>query len=265
MSSSFGEFSQAWTRGAMLLACILILNFRFRIFKKIQKKDWPWFIGIALAGGLNQAPYFIGFKYLSIGTATMLFYAALVVGGYVIGKLVFREKITGIKLISLALALIGIGAVYRFSLTPDQFIPAALTMIAGLLGATAAVMPKKLSGEYPEFQIMAGYFIVMIVVNGFLGIVLHDPLPSLAISIPWLAQLGYATAMLLANWAVIEGFKYLDASIGSLIGLAEILFGVTFGIMFFGETLGIGTIIGGVLIVASAALPNIKVIKREQS
>src|SRR3972149_3760018 len=131
MSQSFGEFSQAWTRGLMLLILVLVLNFKLKFFKPIAKKDWPWFIAIALAGGLNQAPYFIGFKYLSIGTATMLFYAALVAGGYIIGKLVFNEKITVTKLISLILALCGMAAIYHFTLQPGQFIPAALTIMAG--------------------------------------------------------------------------------------------------------------------------------------
>jgi len=72
-----------------------------------------------------------------------------------------------------------------------------------------------------------------------------------------LAQIGYSAALLFANLAVIEGFKHIEASIGSLIGLAEILFRISFGIIFFAESLTIGTIIGGGLIILSAALPNL--------
>ena len=78
MSPAFGEFSQAWTRGLILIVVTLLINLKFKIFKPIKRRDLPWFIIIALAGGLNQAPYFFGFKHLNIGTATLLFYSAFV-------------------------------------------------------------------------------------------------------------------------------------------------------------------------------------------
>lgn len=258
MSHGFGEFSQAWTRGLILTLVILLINLKFKILKPIKRRDLPWFIIIALAGGLNQAPYFFGFKHLNIGTATLLFYAALVVGGYFIGKLFFEEHLSKTKVISLVLSIIGISTIYRLSLRPDQFLAAALTIIAGLMGACSAVLPKKLSGEYEELQIMSGYFWVMFIVNGILAAVFKDSYPEFRQFSVWGAQFGYAIAMLLANWAVIEGFKYIEASIGSLIGLAEIIFGISFGILLFGESLTIGTILGSGLIITSAILPNLK-------
>lgn len=258
MADGFGEFSQAWTRGIFLLCLILLLNLKFKFFKPIKRPDLKWFAFIALAGGLNQAPYFFGFKHLDIGTATLLFYAALVVGGYLIGKLVFAERFTPVKIISLVLAFLGMLSIYQLTLTPAQFLPATLTIMAGLMGAIAAVLPKKLSGDYPELQIMSGYLMVMVVGNGLLSGLFHDPLPTLALSTGWLAWLAYAFAFLIANFTVIEGFKYLEASIGSLIGLAEIIFGILFGVLYFAEIIGPGTLIGATLIILSAALPNLK-------
>ena len=130
MADYFGEFSQAWTRGLVLLVGTLILNAIFNFFKPIKKKDWIWFGVIALMG-LNQAPYFYGFKYLNVGTATLLFYAALVIGGYVIGRLSFGEKITKIKWLSLILALVGMVVIYQLVLRPDQLVAVALTVLAG--------------------------------------------------------------------------------------------------------------------------------------
>jgi len=258
MAADFGEFSQAWTRGLLLFIFSLLVNIKFKIFKKIDRRDWPWFLMVAFAGGLNQAPYFFGFKHLNIGTAVLLFYSALVIGGYLIGKLVFQEKLTFIKYLSLGLAILGIGTIYNLALTQNQFLPAALTIMAGLMGAIAAVMPKKLSGHYAELQIMTGYFIVMVLANSLLGHFLNESLPPFSKINAWGAQLGYATAMLLANLAVIQGFKYIEASIGSLIGLAEILFGISFGVLFFGEKITLGVIVGAILIITSATLPNLK-------
>jgi drug/metabolite transporter (DMT)-like permease len=258
MGHDFGEFTQAWTRGLFLLIAIVFLNFKFKIYKPFKKSDWPWFIMIALAGGLNQAPYYYGFQHLNIGTATLLFYASLVIGGYLQSKLALKEKFTTTKIISLIIAISGISLIYRFSLTPSQIIPALLTCLAGFLGASTVVLTKKLSGNFHELQIMIGYFIMQVIFNLPLAIILNETLPDLTHSTAWLAQLAYAVSLFLANFSAIEGFKYLEGSIGSLIGMAEILFGVLFGILLFGEFLTFPTIIGGLLIILAATLPNLR-------
>ncbi len=93
---------------------------------------------------------------------------------------------------------------------------------------------------------------------------MSNPLPELSLSVPWMGQVAYAGAMMLANLAAIKGFGYLEPSIGSLIGLAEILFGVFFGVMFFGENTSLAMIVGGVLIVVAAAIPSMVEMVRKQ-
>ncbi|MEA3355332.1 MAG: DMT family transporter [Patescibacteria group bacterium] len=257
MGHAFGEFTQAWTRGLFLLITLLFINLKLKVFKPFKKTDWPWFLIIALAGGLNQAPYYYGFQHLSIGTATLLFYASLVVGGYIQSKLALKEKLSKIKLLSLVIAIIGMGSIYRFSLTSSQILPAIFTCIAGFLGAATVVLTKKLSSNFHELQIMIGYFIMQVVFNFPLAIIYQETFPAFTNITPWLVQLAYATSYFIANFAVIEGFKYLEGSIGSLIGMAEIIFGIFFGFLFFSEILSLSTFIGGTLIILAATLPNI--------
>lgn len=257
MGSAFGEFSQAWSRGLMLLITVLFLNWRFKIFKPVQKRDLPWLIAIGLAGGLNQAPYYFGFQNLSIGTATLLFYTGLVIGGFILGKIFFGEKMTLVKVISLILAMTGMTLIYKFQLIPKQFWAATLTIVAGLLGSMTVILPRKLIGGYHEFQIMVSYFLAQIFFNGIFSFIFHDSLPPITSVIPWLGQIAYAVALILANWAAIEGYRKFDAGLGSLIGLAEIIFGVIFGVIIFHEVLSIGIIAGSLIIVFAAALPHI--------
>ncbi len=261
MGATFGEFSQAWTRGLFLLVVIIMLNFKFKFLKKVEKTDFPWFALIALAGGINQAPYYFGFQHLQIGTATLLFYASLVVGGYIISKVFLKEHINKTKLFSLGLSLLGMALIYRFSISSDQILAAMLTCIAGILGAMAVVLTKKLSGNYHELQIMLGYFILQVIINTPIALLNNEIVPTFANTKAWIAQLMYAISMLAANFAVIEGFKHLDGSIGSLIGLAEILFGVLFGWLFFAEVISSITLIGGIIIVVAAAYPSWKEIE----
>lgn len=257
MVGSFGEFSQAWSRGLILLVVVLLLNWKIKFIKRIERGDWKWFLTIALAGGLNQAPYYMGFEHLTIGTATLLFYAALVVGGYILGKLFFAEKLTIDKIASLVIAIVGMVVIYGFSLTPSQLVPASMTVLAGLMGASTVILPKKLVGNYHELQIMVGYFLMQVLFNYPVAQLMGDQLPTLELNAAWGGQMGYALAMMLANLAAIKGFSYLEPSIGSLLGLAETLFGIGLGVILFGESLGAGVIIGGLMITLAAALPSL--------
>lgn len=256
MSGHFGEFSQAWTRGLLLLASLSLYNIFCPFVKKISRNDWKWFGIIALAGGINQAPYFLGFEHLPIGTATLLFYASLVVGGYILGKIFAFEKLQLVKWVSLALAISGMVTIYHLTLLPSQLFPASMTILSGLLGAVTVILPRKLTSNYSESQIMVGYFACQVVFNYPLSTVLHNPLPELT-SPSWIAQLGYALSMFIANLSAIAGYSRLDPSIGSLVGMAEILFGFFFGLLFFGEVLTLNILIGSGLIVLAAVLPHL--------
>ena len=257
MVGSFGEFSQAWSRGLILLVVVLLLNWKMKFIKRIDRSDWKWFLTIALAGGLNQAPYYMGFEHLTIGTATLLFYAALVVGGYILGKVFFAEKLTIDKIASLIIAIVGMVVIYGYSLTPSQLVPASMTVLAGLMGASTVILSKKLVGNYHELQIMVGYFLMQVLFNYPMAQLMGNQLPALELNAAWGGQLGYALAMMLANLAAIKGFSYLEPSVGSLLGLAEILFGIGLGVILFGESLGAGVIVGGLMITLAAAVPSL--------
>lgn len=258
MNHSFGEFNQAWTRAIIVLALLIPYLAFSKQYQSIKKADWKWFVIIGLVGGLNQAPYYYGFQNLPIGTAILIFYACLMLSGFILGKLVFKEVIDRTKQISFICALIGMGIIYRFSLNSSQIIPALAMAAAGFMGGTAGILPKKLSSNYSEPQIMLSYLFLMIVFNLPLSLYFQETLPEFKNVVAWLPQAGYAAAMLIANLTVIAGFKHLAASIGSLIGLTEIIFGALIGYAFFAEPLTVSTLIGGSLIILSAILPNLK-------
>jgi drug/metabolite transporter (DMT)-like permease len=73
----------------------------------------------------------------------------------------------------------------------------------------------------------------------------------------WLWQFGYVVASLFAFWFIIAGLKSVEASIGGLIGLLEIVFSVSFGIIIFGENLTQRVVLGVLLILSAASLPHI--------
>jgi len=257
MGGIFGEFNQAWIRAVMILAILLPLGFIFKSYKKIRNEDIKWFTIISLAGGLNQAPYYFGFQHLSVGTATLLFYLALTLGAFVVGKFFFNEKITKIKQISLFLSVIGLAVIYKLTLMPDQVIPAISTLLAGILGAIYIVFSKKISTKYSEIQILTVVFVTMLVTNLPISVARNEIVPMFSETVAWFGQLGYVAAMVLANAAVVAGFRKIEPSIGGLLGLLEVVFAAIFGAFLFREAVTIPLLVGSTLILLSASLPDL--------
>jgi drug/metabolite transporter (DMT)-like permease len=258
MGNSFGDYSQAWTRGLLLLLFLVPLAIWKKQLRPILPQDWKWFIAIAVSGGFNQAPYFYAFHHLNIGTATLLFYGSLTIGGYILGKGFFNERITRLKLVSLVLAILGMSYLFHFSLKVTDILPALLAVLAGSMGAIEVVLSKKISDRYSTLQILISIFLVMLIGNMSLSFFYHEALLSLTTIIPWLAQFGYIFAMLFASIFVFIGYKDVEPSVGGLIGLSEILFAVLFGVLLFRESLTLPVLIGGALITVAASLPNLE-------
>lgn len=257
MGDSFGDWSQGWIRGLMIVMLLVPVGIWKKSFKKIEKKDVLWFFLFSL-GGLNQAPIYYAFHNLTIGTATVLFYAALVLAGYGVGFIVLKERVEKVKILSLLCSLIGIGILFDFSSTANSLLPMLSALLAGTLAGVEVTITKKISHKYSTIQILTSVFIMMVIGNILPSILLHDTVPSSTELLPWAAQTGYTASMIIAMYTVVKGFKYIEASIGSLVGLTEILFATLLGIVLFHEQLTSRYILASFLIVAAAAFPTLQ-------
>jgi drug/metabolite transporter (DMT)-like permease len=153
------------------------------------------------------------------------------------------------------------GVLYQFSVSSYQVLPAIATVIAGILGSVTVILPKKLSKPYPELQIMQSFFVAQILINLPISLVLTDGVANIE-AVPWLAQFGYATSMLIANAMAIAGFKRLEPSVGSILGTTEIIFGILFGVGLFAEALPVSSFWGAGLIILATILPEIKKLRK---
>jgi drug/metabolite transporter (DMT)-like permease len=256
MVGGFGEFNQAWIRAGMVLLLIIPFGIFNNSFKRIARSDWKWFAVVALAGGLNQAPYYFGFRYLDVGLATVLFYGALTIGAFLIGKFFFAEQITREKSISLVIGLTGLLVINGINTNFIQFLAALAVVVAGLMGACIVTFSKKLSTNYSETQILTSIFVCMLICNAFISLFINEPLSLNFISVAWGAQVLYALTQLAANALVIKGFSLLQPAIAALLGLTEVIFAIILGMLVFSEQLTPSIVLGSLLILTAAALPQ---------
>src|SRR3989338_7207783 len=194
---------------------------------------------------------------MDIGSATLLYFVTMLLTMYIVGFSFLREKITSIKVASFCFALLGMYFVFSFSLTAFTILAASMAVLNGIASGGEVSFSKKLSNKYSALYLTWLSWLIIVPTNGIASLVAGETqhLPSL--DVVWLYQLGYVAAGIIGFWFIIEGLKHIEASIGGLLGLLEIVFSITFGILIFNEKLTNQVIIGGTIIILATALPHI--------
>jgi drug/metabolite transporter (DMT)-like permease len=116
---------------------------------------------------------------------------------------------------------------------------------------------KKVSDKYPPALLAFWGWIFTLLLHYPLSILFGEKQVAPHFDHAWLWLIVYSVINAAAFWLVIEGYRHVDASIGSLIGLSEIIFAIFFGVVIFHQKLTWSVAIGAVLILAAAMLPDI--------
>lgn len=254
----FGIFTQGWTRNLVVLIIILIPLITIKKLSKIRKQDLLWLLFWGLNGIIASTSFFIAANFLSLSTTIILFYAGSNISGYLSGMLFFREKVNLLKIIAIILSLAGIGVIYSFNLELKQ---TGYLVIAFLSGTTTGLwntLSKKFSGNYTKLQLIFLDSLMTFIFALAFGLILQEKIPVPALNLSWIALLLFAINQILTVSLTIYGFKYLEAQIGSLIMPLEVFWATLFGFIFFQEGLTINTFLGGILIIISIILTNVK-------
>ncbi len=257
LGDSFGAFYQGWSRALIILVALLpILIFNKQIIP-ISRKDWGWLALFLFFTSLTQAPIYYAFTHMDIGSASLLFFVSMLLTMYVVGIVFLGEKITMIKIISLILAGFGMYTIFSFSLLVFTLLAASMAVVNGIASGGEVSFSKKLSGTYSPLYLNWLSWLIILITNAPISILLGEIQHVPSFDVVWLYQLGYTISSIFAFWLIIKGLKYIEASLGGLIGLLEIIFSILFGIIIFDEKLTHRIILGAILIITAAALPHI--------
>ncbi|HEY4496851.1 MAG TPA: DMT family transporter [Candidatus Paceibacterota bacterium] len=265
IGDSFGVFYQGWTRALIITLILLpILIYRKEIIS-IQKKDLGWLAIFLLFTTGTQAPLFYAFNHMDISSATLLFFVTMLITMYGVGFIFLSEKVSVIKIISLILAAVGLYVVFSFSVVQFSLLAALMAALNGVASGGEVAFSKKISSSYSPLYLTWLSWLVIIPTNGVLSLMIGEKQHIPSLDIAWLWQAAYVIASIFAFYLIIAGLKHLEASIGGLLGLLEVLWGITFGIIIFNEILTIKIILGGFLIISAAALPHLYELRKRLS
>ena len=257
ISHDFGVFFQGWVRSVLILVVLGPIYFFQKNHLPLFRKEAAWLWVTMLFSVFTVAPLYFAYVHMAIGTATLIFYSVFLITSYLIGWLFLKESITPVKLVSLGLALLGLIITFRISIQLFSTTALLLAALNGIASGGEASTSKKSTHIFSTVQVTFYCWLAIFVTHLPLSIFFGEKQIALAFSFEWLAMLGYAGAGLVGFWLLIEGFKRVDASIGGLIGLLEIIFSIIFGILLFKDHLTWTIVLGGVLIILAAMLPDL--------
>lgn len=259
-------FYQSWTRGFLCAGVLFIGVLWSKNWVKVEKRDWYW---IAIRGFLGSVigffSSFIAFFYLPIGTAYFIFYGGATISGYIAGKILFKEHLTFVKLASLILAIVGLFIIFYETMQFSNPLYIAIALLGGFGSATWNTTSKKISGRYSATQLNFLDFLIGSTYVFIISLFMKEQWVMPTLTTPWIASLLFAALFISTGQLVIVGFKRVEAQVGTIIMLAEILFGIIFGYLIFKETVTLYSLIGGLIIIAAIVLPelNWKKLKRK--
>ncbi len=257
LGNDFGIYSQGWVRSAIILIILIPLGLWTKSFRRIDRQDWRLFIPTIVFTIFTVVPIFYAFNHLSLGTATLIFYSLFLLTTYIIGWTVMGEHMTVIKLIAFGLALIGMFITFGFSLAVFSVLALFLAAFNGVASGGEVAFSKLVTEKYSTIQVTTLSWFSIMVTHLIMALVTHESVAPVALNQAWLGMSAFSVVALAGFWLVIEGFKYIDASVGGLIGLTEIIFSIGFGLVLFHQPLTLSIVLGGSFILLAGVLPDL--------
>lgn len=263
MGDTFPPFYQAWTRSFLIILIMLPFMLATKSFKKVQRGDWPAFAVFIAFCVFTQVPIYYAFNNAPIGTVQLIFYSAFVVTAYVVGRFYLGETITRVKLLSMILAFVGLACVFGAAVISFAPLGLGLALLNGVASGGEVASSKKVEQHYSPALVVFWGWVFTLITHLPISLLAEQQI-AIAFDTAWLWLVVYSLVNAAAFWLVIVGFRYVDASIGSIIGLLEVVFAVIFGALIFDEALSPSIYAGGALILVAAMLPDMVNILRHR-
>ena len=255
IGSSLGGYTASAIRSAIVLA-ILCIFIRRQNFKRFDwQRHGKYAAGAVITALFIWGPLYFAINTAGVGVSLTVNYAAIVIGMFIFGRLFAAERITIQKFASAIFGLLGLSLIFG----ADFKIVSSLAMLAatmsGLASAANMLISKKL--PYSTLQSAVIVWIASVVANLFMALILKEPITVVGWHIQWLYLIAFGVASVIASSSFIAGVKRIDVGLAGILGLLEVVFGLAFGIIFFGERPSYAVITGALVIMIAAMIPYV--------
>jgi drug/metabolite transporter (DMT)-like permease len=248
-----------------IFAFLFALIYYFLVTKtklKVYKKSIVFLLIISIVG-YTVTNLFFTYAVLNgqVATTLFLFYCYSIITP-VLGFFVLKEKMNKYVIIALGIILAALLLLFQ-PISLSSLKVGALFAIISSFGQSIYLVGRKKLTEYPaKFMTLANTFIGVIVV-GILSLVFENKFYSSGavthLSLQtWIVTILFGSFNFLGWLCMTKGFEYFKSSLGSIILMLELVFGVILAFLFFNEIPTLYTLLGGVLIVIASLLVILK-------
>ena len=265
--SSIQIVSIRLTLAAIVFSLILLIKDRSGF--KIELKDIPLFLGLGFGSILFfTICYFTAINMMSLSTAAILLYTSPI-WIMLMSLFVFKEKMTGRKVIALILAFGGCVLVSGISGDGLTLIGFLIGLGSGLGYGLYSILGTIALKKYSPYTVTTYTFIIAAVGSWFVS----KPgemysIFSAASDLPFLIVFCIITAVVTAVipfLAYTSGLRTVEASRAGILATIEPLVATLFGVVVFSEKLTILSGLGIVLILSAVIVLNLKVKNKEEN
>ncbi len=242
-------FYQMWLRNLLQLIIILALMYLFKGWRKaIAREDIKWFILRSVSGFINCIGLYIAFTKISVGTTYFLSFAASTIFGYMLGSLLFKEKVSARGLVALSLSIAGLVLVYSVSFQLSTIWYSIAAIVAGIAAPGWSVFSKAISKTYSNIQMNFIDTLIATVLALIITFTLKESWVAIKLNPVWIACLGSALIFLVVGFLVVYGFRYVGAETGTLLLLFEVVVGIALGYIFLQQIISPRSALGGLMV-----------------
>jgi len=238
---------------ALGIALLIIIVTKIKLnFKGVSPK---YLILFGLSFPLGVICYTLSVLNTTIMLSIFSFYLGSILSSLVIGMLVFKEKLTPQKGLSLALVILG------FTFFAKGFNSLSIGIMLGVLGGLFDVVSnsfrKHLAGKINR--------VVLTLIPQIGGIIVATlfMIQSSTLQIPeistssWLIGIIFGALLFCVNYLLLYGFQHFDLNLGTIAISSEVVFASLFGYLLFAETPSHTDMYGGLLIIIAIIIGNL--------
>jgi len=247
-------FFQFWVRSLLIALLTFFVIIIKKSWKRIDSDSLKWFVLRGIAGAFTYTMFFVAVNHLKIGTTLFIFYAALILGGYAFGLIIFKERLSRNKVMALTLSILGLSLIYSATIGAGEMLYILLALACGLCTSGWNTLSNKVIDKFGLNQIIFIDSSIAGAITLIASLIKKEnwELPSL--SLPWMYSLLFFGMLWSVSLLIPYGFSKVGAQKGSLLMLMEVVFTLVFAYLFFNETIDLMTITGGTLIIAGIVL-----------
>ncbi len=223
----------------------------------IRRSDWPVMAGMGVSLGVFHVALNLGYR-LNGAAITTIQQAAMPAIVLVAARVIWREPLTGLKIFSLILTLVGtvlVSGLIQAGAPDVRLASIAVGFLVPALYAAWSLFGKALRSGYSAIVTLAWAFgiaaLVLLPFQLFTGGLLPPTVPAIA-GLWFGGLIGISTV--LAFFVFTFALGRLPAGIASILVMSEIAFAVLFAHLFLGETLSPIEIIGAIVVVGGVVI-----------